>query len=94
VTVAWIEIYGSIASKIFVVQGTAKQESWKDFIVHNCSIKKQLQAGKIFTMQNFFVEKLNRMTILSKHFNSSVICDTIFFVHKNRVKSIHLSHCI
>jgi hypothetical protein len=42
VRVAWIEIYNFIASK-----GTVKQESRKDFIMQNCSVKKQLQAGKI-----------------------------------------------
>jgi hypothetical protein len=35
-------------------------------------------------MQNCFVKK----TFLSKHFNSSlVICDTIFFVDKNNVRT-------
>jgi hypothetical protein len=47
VTVAWIEIYGFIVSKILIVQGTVKRKSMKDFIVQNCSVKKQLQAGKI-----------------------------------------------
>jgi hypothetical protein len=42
VTVNWIEIFGFIASK-----GTAKQKSKKDFIMKNCSAKKQLEAGKI-----------------------------------------------
>jgi hypothetical protein len=43
-TVAWVEIYGSIALKLFIVQRMAKQ---KDFIVQNCSVKKRLQTGKI-----------------------------------------------
>jgi hypothetical protein len=46
VTVAWIEIYGFIASKIFIVKGTVKQESRKDFVVQYCSVK-WLQAGKM-----------------------------------------------
>jgi hypothetical protein len=47
VTVARIEIYDFIASKMCIVQGTVKQESRKDSIVQNCSVKKQLQAGKM-----------------------------------------------
>jgi hypothetical protein len=50
VTVAWIEIYAFIASKIVIVQGTVKQERRKYFRVQTCSVKKRLQAGKIFTM--------------------------------------------
>jgi hypothetical protein len=42
VTLAWIDIYGLIASK-----GTVKQESGKDIIMQNCSIKRRLQARKI-----------------------------------------------
>jgi hypothetical protein len=42
VTVAWIETYGLIALK-----GTAMQESRKDFIMQNCSVKKRVQAGEI-----------------------------------------------
>jgi hypothetical protein len=40
-------MYGLIASKISMVQGTAKQESRKDFIVLNCPVKERLQVGKI-----------------------------------------------
>jgi hypothetical protein len=47
VTVAWIEIYGFIASIIFIVEGTVKQESRKECIAQNCSVKKWLHAGKM-----------------------------------------------
>jgi hypothetical protein len=41
VRVAWVEIYGLIASKVFIVQGMAKETGFY-------SVKKRLQAGKIF----------------------------------------------
>jgi hypothetical protein len=51
VKVAWIEIYGFIASKCFMVQRTAKDvssiTSRKDFIMQNCFVKQRLQARKI-----------------------------------------------
>jgi hypothetical protein len=37
----------------FMVQGTAKQESTKDFIMQNCSVK-WLQAGKILQCKTAF----------------------------------------
>jgi hypothetical protein len=45
----------------------------------NC-LKSIWQTRKDFTMQNCFVVNLKRMTILSKHFNSSLVMrDTIFY---------------
>jgi hypothetical protein len=44
VTVSWIEIYDFIALWHKTLRN---RKAKKDFIMQNCSVKKQLQAGKI-----------------------------------------------
>jgi ABC-type transport system involved in cytochrome bd biosynthesis fused ATPase/permease subunit len=70
VRVAWVEVCGLIASKVFIVEGMAKQTI---FSSAELLCLEAVASRKGFSMQNCFVENLKRMTNFYERFISSLV---------------------
>jgi hypothetical protein len=71
---AWMEIYSFIASKCFLVQGTAKiRHVLQAGTINNAElILEAVENRKYFTIRNCLVRKRKCIIFLSKDFNSSL----------------------